>query len=493
MTDKKPLYDLAEPEAPAMMQSLRAFGYDLSTAIADIIDNSITAEAQNIQIDFEWNDGDPKITVLDDGLGMTKDELVKAMKPSSRNPLLARAEGDLGRFGLGLKTASLSQCRNLTVFSKCGGVITGRCWDLDFLKEEEKWALIRIDPEENPKRIEGLEQLESGTLVVWDKIDRIFDDEMEIDDRHKVFLQNMEQLRKHLAMVFHVFLTGKDKLIIRVGDVTVEPWDPFMSYEDGVRPRAVEKLPYRNVPIVVQPFILPHKSKLSARGLKEGGGTRGWNDHQGFYIYRKDRMIVAGSWLGIFQKEEHFKLARIRIDIPNSLDHAWGLDVRKAKATPPPEILPELKRIASVARKEASEVYRHRGKVIQRKSTDQSQMVWLYKVKEGKHYYSINRNHAAVERCLKDGVASKSEINQMLRVIEETLPASHIVISNQETPDSLPGAFEEATEDLISIAKELYQVYLTDGFSESEAVDYVLGIEPFSNYPELRECLKPEM
>src|SRR5258708_3144611 len=108
----------ATPHAGNMIEDFRSIGYSLQTAIADIVDNSIAAKEKNIWIDLEWNGENTAVIITDDGIGMSKDELINAMRPGSKNPLADRSSEDLGRFGLGLKTASFSQCRILTVATK---------------------------------------------------------------------------------------------------------------------------------------------------------------------------------------------------------------------------------------------------------------------------------------------------------------------------------------------------------------------------------------
>lgn len=488
-------YDIAEPNAPAMMQSMRAFGYDLSTAIADLVDNSLTAAATNIWISFEWLNGNPEIAITDDGNGMTEEELRDAMRLSSRNPKEERSETDLGRFGLGLKTASLSQCRQLTVYSKThDGLVSCRCWDLDVVEKEKTWALLRNHPDQDPKMAALLNTFGHGTAVRWNKIDKMFGPDQSGDElRHKNFLDKIDHVKKHLAMVFHRFMQGPGKVNVFVNDKLLEPWDPFLLSEEAIWPLAEDPIMYRGTRIPASPYILPHRSKLSQKGLESGGGLRGWNDHQGFYIYRNKRLIVAGSWLGLFHKEEHFKLARIQIDIPNNMDEEWNLDVRKAHASPPPEIRADLIRIAKVTRKKASEIYRHRGKIIQRKATDQSSFLWQHKVLDGKYSYKINRDYPLIKQALSSEGLQRSELKELLRLIEETIPTPHIIITNAEQPDSYAPPFEKATAEVIEIAKTVYRAYLKDGLTEKEALNRLLVTEPFNLYPELQEIIEPEL
>lgn len=120
------------PFAPVLMESTRAIGYSLEAAIADIIDNSIAAKAGKVKLFFFPID-DAYLCILDDGIGMNNTQIDAAMQYGSQSPSDIRDASDLGRYGLGLKTASLSQCRVLTVVSKQGNIIIGRRWDLDYV------------------------------------------------------------------------------------------------------------------------------------------------------------------------------------------------------------------------------------------------------------------------------------------------------------------------------------------------------------------------
>ena len=139
-------YDDCAPDASAMVESMRAYGYTLSTAIADLVDNSIAAKCKNVWLSFEWGGQNSWISVTDDGKGMSEKVLVNAMRLGSLSPLEERDPSDLGRFGLGLKTASFSQARRLTVISRTRSVQESiRRWDLDHLAQPEVkgWQLLR--------------------------------------------------------------------------------------------------------------------------------------------------------------------------------------------------------------------------------------------------------------------------------------------------------------------------------------------------------------
>ncbi len=307
----------AIPEASSMIETFRAIGYNIETAVADIIDNSISANAKNIWINFDWKGADTWLSIKDDGSGMNNDELIQAMRPGSKNPLADRSSKDLGRFGLGLKTASFSQARQLTVLSKKQDYsCVYWTWDLDYVNQTGNWDLIKYLPDNFNE--DALAALTSGTLVIWNDIDRVVKHFRQNDNTAlDKFLFIMELVKKHLAMVFHRFIESK-KIKIFFQDNEISPWNPFLPGEQATQSFSEEQL--HNGKVIIKGFVLPHKSKISEETYKYAEGTKGWNEHQGFYIYRNERLLLAGDWLGLFRKEEHYKLIRIQIDLPNSLD-----------------------------------------------------------------------------------------------------------------------------------------------------------------------------
>lgn len=321
---KYPTADAA-PIAVNMLESFRAVGYSMEAAVADILDNSISADAKTIWIDFDWNGANTTFSLKDDGCGMTNDELINAMRPGSKDPNEERNANDLGRFGLGLKTASFSQCRKYTVISKKQSEEpVFWTWDLDYVYHHAKeWKLIAVLPDGNWD--EQIQDLSSGTIVIWQDIDHLLKGIRKDDKKaYDKFLQMMERVKKHIATVFHRYIEG-NKIKIFFSGREVEPWNPFLIQHTATQSFPEE--PLHNGKIKVRGFVLPHKSKLIPEEFRNAEGVKGWNAQQGFYVYRNERMLVSGEWLGLFRKEEHFKLARIMIDLPNSLDGEWQIDI----------------------------------------------------------------------------------------------------------------------------------------------------------------------
>ena len=485
--------DLAEPHAAPMSESLRAFGYELPSAIADLIDNSIFAGAKNVWIDFNWNGANSTISVTDDGRGMSESELVNAMRPGSRNPLESRDPKDLGRYGLGLKTASFSQCRRLVVRSKASRTSEAtRCWDLDFVASRDKWLLLRDAGRHSEPHFLRLSALAHGTTVLWDRMDRIVKDRDVDDANHKRFFHGrIEAVEKHLAMVFHRFMEGRRRLRILINDNAVEPWDPFLRSEPATQQIGDERISVFQKQVSVIPYVLPHVSKLSPETHERAAGIRGWNLHQGFYIYRNGRLLVPGDWLGLpFAKEEHFKLARIQLDIPNSMDDEWDIDVTKSKARPPDAIRQELKYIADITRRRASEVYRHRGKVMARRSSQEFVFVWQQMTRHGKFYYRINREHPLVQEALK---TNRGGLEPLLRLVEETVPVPLLAITNSEHPDKHSAPFEGASaKEILPLLRLVYQAMRASKVAHSTAIDRLRVMEPFDRFPELVETFQQQ-
>lgn len=480
----------AEPEASSMIETFRAIGYSIETAIADIIDNSISARAKNIWFDYKWNGSDSIISVTDDGHGMNNEELIQAMRPGSRHPLEFRNEDDLGRFGLGLKTASFSQCRKFTVISrKAGFAEIYWTWDLDYVNVSKEWNLLKYKPFDETYT-DQLPELETGTTIVWADLDRITKGSIPENEESKMaFLKMMDKVRNHLSMVFHRYISSGITIWFR--GRKIEPWDPFMIGFEGLQVRPKTEL--ENKLVRLKGFVLPHRSKLTPEQYNYARGPeQSWTAHQGFYIYRNKRLLVAGDWLGMFKKEPHYDLCRIQVDLSNSLDNEWQIDIKKSLARPPNRLKQIIKNVASDVRSVAVEVYRHKGKVIKRQLSKHTfSPVWIEKVRHGKRFYKINRGHPIIKSLLEDLEESKIKIDQVIDIIEETVPIPLISLheNENEIPHSQP--FENKNHDsLLRVLEQMYQSLLSEGYSHEKALLRINDIEPFNSYPEYLEHLE---
>jgi hypothetical protein len=491
-----------------MIESMRAYGYSVPAAIADLVDNSIAANAKNLWLQFHWSGAGSWISVTDDGVGMSEEKLKDAMRLGSTSPLHVRDPKDLGRFGLGLKTASLSQCRRLTVASRrARGPNVVRRWDLNFLAENPDcgWHLLRqAHPGSEPLACVP-ESLQSGTVVLWECLDRVAGDTKADDQqRHQHFRATIDQVESHLAMVFHRYLTGpKARLRIFINDRPVKPWDPFLETHPATQPSPEEKVTLGGIsdPVRIQGFVLPHKDRMGEGKKGEelhahASGPAGWNAQQGFYVYRNDRIIVAGSWLGLgdgrpWTKEEHYKLARISVDIPNSMDHLWHLDVKKSSAQPPPQIRDWLTVRARRIRSDARAVFAHRGSYRQRAERRDFTRPWKAVRSNGTVTYRIDRNHPVIAAVLASTFGStRAEVEAAFRILEEMVPVEQIWLDAAETQITPARPFHGSTSQQVrTLVETSYKAIRRNRkLSHDETVDLLLGCEEFAD-PEARAVI----
>ena len=477
------------PYAPTLIESTRAIGYSLEAAVADIIDNSIAASATSVSIFFFPLDG-AYISILDNGIGMNEAELDLAMQYGSKSPIDSRDAKDLGRFGLGLKTASLSQCRSLTVVTKQGSTVLGRRWDIDHVSEVGDWSLLILDPDEinEVPEIERLLDQQSGTIVVWQKLDRM--KAGEINFEHALG-RKIDSVRSHLALVYHRYLSGEPGITrfkLAINGEPVLPADPFLK-QKSTRPMDDEVLIIRGEKIIVRPYILPHISRMTAEETRELGGKDGLRKQQGFYIYRNKRLLTWGTWFRMMRQGDLSKLARIQVDIPNSLDELWTLDIKKSSALPPAEVRNNLEVIIDRIAERSKRTWTFRGK---REVSDTTVHMWnRMKNPQGGVYYEINRDHPLVRQIADNTPEMQKPLFALFQQIERGLPLNQLyvdlnndeqLINDQDQADPEIKAALDAMLDSCSNAAERLAI-----------LDTMRNIEPFSSYPEVFESLRKEI
>jgi hypothetical protein len=476
----------------AMLEALRGLGYTTAAALADIIDNSISAGAKEVRIDFTWDGPTSHITVLDDGSGMDDAELESAMRLGDKNPLDARAAHDLGRFGMGLKTASFSQCRRLTVATVKDGATSCLRWDLDELAADPEggWLLFEGPAQGSKPFIACLNGKKAGTLVLWEMMDRVVTTGYTSDDFHDL----IDNIESHLAMVFHRLLQGpRARLKLLLNGQPVEPWDPFMSGHPAkpwTSPTTNHATGYGTVS--VQCHVLPHRDKLTIMEFEANAGPAGWTAQQGFYVYRNERLLVAGGWLGLgnsraWNREEAHRLARIRLDIPNTADADWKIDVRKSTARPPVSLRPWLTLLAENTRERARRVFAYRGTPAPAQDNTPIEQAWrVERVKAGIRY-RIEETHPSVAAVLDRAGELQPLVKSMLRVIEETVPVQRIWLDTAENKETPRTGFEgEPNAAIIEVASVLFDDLIErKGLSVEEARKAMLRTEPFQKYPAL--------
>lgn len=486
-------YDVVQPD-PSLIESLRSVGYSLPAAVADIVDNSIAAQAKNIHIVFHWAGRESHVVIVDDGCGMSEAELRSAMRPGSRNPLEERDPRDLGRFGLGLKTASLSQCRKLSVASKpAGGSLSTRTWDMDALAESPEWRLLHAPPPVAVAPIEMLDGTPNGTAVIWSDLDRIIGHEHSTDAvAHTRFNDAIDQVRDHLSLTFHRFLdAGSFKLFLNSKPIT--PWNPFMANgRVSSSPTPEEIIPFGKSGVTFQGFILPHKDALTDEEFQLNRGPRGWTAQQGFYVYRNKRLVVYGDWLRLgrpspWTREEHYRLARIRLDILNDADTDWQLDVKKSTARPPALVRDRLTDLAEHVRAKARSVFAHRGKYGRRTAAPTpTERPWISTIREQRRVYAINRNHPSVQAVLRAYPDKTPELSALLRLLEETVPVEQIWLDTAEQAQDHAAPYSGVEFQVIKAdMRRVVEFLEKTGINRKTAIERLRSVEPFDRYPKL--------
>jgi len=473
--------EVVAPRAGVFIESLRDIGYSLESAVADILDNAVAAEANLIDLRFGWTSaGYPWLAILDNGHGMAEGDLVEAMRPGTRSPLETRNALDLGRFGLGLKTASFSQCRRLTVVSRQGGATVARCWDLDVVAQTDEWRLLRPSLE-SIEQLPGYDELPgTGTMVLWEKLDRI-DLGSGSTQGQTLFNEKMGQVREHLALVFHRYLAGEPgirKLTIRTNLLPVKPFDPFNSKNPSTTYLPEERFNVNGALVVMRPFILPHHSKVKPAEYQEFAGTEGYLRSQGFYVYRNRRLIIHGTWFRMASQEELTKLARVLIDIPNTLDHLWTIDVRKSRAHPPEVVRQRMRVLLEKIRESAKRPYTHRGSVIaQRKATP----VWRRREFNSRVQYEVNPEHPMLLDFRTDLEESqRAQFDLLLGMIGAAFPTALLFSDMAGHPERTDPTAVEPTimEQLATHLRQCFRSETRDDFRMR-----LRSMEPFASNP----------
>lgn len=466
------------PHASVLIESMRDIGYSLQTAVSDVIDNSITAGATTIEFMADTTSDIPAIGILDNGSGMSEGELLEAMRPGSRSPLEDRPDHDLGRFGLGLKTASFSQCRRLTVVTRKAGVTSCAAWDLDIVAETDEWY---VEIPINTFNIPWAEMLQhDGTLVVWKKLDRLVDPKNDTDREH--LIRQLDDTASHLELVFHRFLAGErglKRVSIALNGRKLEPFDPFHSRHPATIFGPEDKFRLGDHEILIQPVTLPHHKKVTANEWERYAGPEGYIKNQGFYLYREKRLIIHGTWFTLARQTELTKLARVKIDMPNGMDREWKIDVKKASAELPGPIRSRLRRIIAVIGAGSTRAYTSRG----HKLVSENRLpVWTRSQDKNEISYGLNADHPVLKR-FSDSLPDeqKLEFTRLLSLIESTIPIDTFVSDISSQPESVsPKKIEN--ESFTILVEQTYLTLKSGNLKDNEIRLMMSSAEPFCSH-----------
>jgi hypothetical protein len=446
----------ASPKASSEIEMLSSIGYSLNSAISDIIDNSIHAvhlnEQKNpsIHINIPPGNDAPQISILDNGIGMNERELRESMIIGCKNPNDKRGEMDLGRFGSGLKTASFSQASVLTVVTKKLGKISGARFNKDTIKKTDRWSLELLEDKDlNDIDIQELIENESGTLVIWSGLEKYKFKNNSHQDIETMIALDILALKKHLSHFFHKFM-GKISFYVN-GDCLV-PFDPFLQKNKGYQEGIEETFLIGGGEISIKYHIIPNIYNLTKEQEEQLGGKEELTSKQGLYIYRADRLIVEGDWMGIAPKTEMNGLVRIEMHVPTTLDKEWDIDVKKTTLRLPNSVKQRLKRITQEPRKRSKKSIIYRG--------DQEKINEFWDIRDDRHKkiinYEISTKNKEIKQLVK-GLDKKSLslLNIYLKELAIAIPLNHIANSI----NLLPKEIQPELIDFTRLEEELKKIW----------------------------------
>lgn len=440
-----------EPDASRLIFGLRDTGYNVRTAAADIIDNSIAANADQINLQIVLREDGRKLVYFgDNGDGMNAEGIHRAMRYGAPERENAKS---LGKFGLGLKTASSSVCRRFSLISRqtSNQSLAKLTWDLDHVAQEKRWEMLR-EPVSTDEH-EMFDELcgDKGTLVIWEKCDRILTKEYEPGGtKEKAAINRLaEVLAKHLSLVYHRFLDktdGRERDVdITINDTGVVHWNPFYpARSEQVLPdkkqKLVVELPDGSEEVAnIRAWILPHRSDMTKE--EEKLHARISNRAQGFYVYREGRLIQDGSWMEVFgAPEPHTSLLRIEFDFCHALDDAFRIDVKKSRILFHPDLEDGLRELLQP-------IYREAGRRYRRQNREQTN---THKI----DHTSANKNIAETGNASKAQVSSVDSTTQSAIVSNNMGPKIKLKLAIQSnvSPDTV---YVDAVEDITT--GELWQ------------------------------------
>ena len=462
------------PKASLLLNSLRSVGYSEETAIADIIDNAISADAKTIKVNFDWEH--KLISIKDDGFGMTGDELLQNMQIGSSDPHEHRRANDLGRFGMGLKTAAFSLGRKVTVVTSKDGKYNNASWDLDKV-DKYGWKLI-IDDNDYIYNSVLSEFNNRGTVVIISNLDNLIGN-LDLDKAKKHFYSVVEKVREHLRLVFHRFISEEGIKIYVNNTEPLKAWDPFVLNNPATQELGGEEVwdPGDKTCTRIQPYVLPHKTKYKTeKEYEDAAGYKGWSRNQGIYLYRNKRLIIYGTWFDIVRKEPAFNLARIKVDISSDADEEWKIDIKKSRASLPIYLKDRISAAIDDCTARSVKVFNSRGAYSKGPASQNLDFVWEQTRSNGIYSFKINKKHPLLLSIYKkldeDG---RNQLKAYLSLIENFAPFMKNGIVETMNSNSFKEDELQKQKDIANI-KKYASVFLKNGFSKEEILETLHGM-----------------
>lgn len=435
-------------------------GYSLPAAIADIIDNSITAKAKNIWIDMRYKDTDSYIVICDDGVGMDIDKLKEASTIAFKDMNDIRESGDLGRFSTGINSASNSMCEHLFIQSKVIDANQNTI-SLDYkVMKSEGWKCYVVDYPTN--YIKSL----SGTAIIWNNLKTIARGQSKEE-----FYQNVARVETHLSHVFGDYI--RCGLKIYVNGNLVKLWDPFFTSNIKTSCIYEKTETYHESVISVKIYILPPYNNLSNNEQLYMRGY-GLSEQQGFYIYRNNRIIKEGGWLGLgdLSISNKYDYARIRVDIDNSLDYLFNPNFLKSDVSVPSDLKDFFVNIAKIARKESHRSFNYMKAPTIMRSVKKNKAipVWNCKNSSDGLLLAINEEHPIVKNLLEP--LCEADKRRLFKLLAKNIPIGEIARSGVSQNQN---RYIDIDKELLDMYERLKENALTD----DEIMRQMMSCEPF--------------
>lgn len=484
------------PQADQLMGSMRHMGYSFESAVADVIDNSISASCENVHLMFPTDRMAPLcMGILDDGYGMSSDALFEAMRYGCSSSEDERATDDLGRFGLGMKSASLSQCRILTVVSVHEGKMSAYTWNYNVILKKKKWIVLELNQLEIEKLpyIDKLKEQKQGTLVLWSDFDVLVkSSDGQVYDALRDICKVLED---YISLIFHRYMSSKSRKVnIYINNLRLKPLDPFLEDHPKTTTKKEKTIALTDTTgveriIGVKPFVLPFISDLSEKDQKLLGGIENLRQRQGFYVYRNQRLIIWGTWFGMKPRAELTKNARIRVDIPNTLDDIWSIDIKKQSASIPKRIQNQLRQTVFDALEVSTRQQTHRGR--KESVNDNIEYVWSRMRGRNDHFfYQINREgslYQMIRNKMTDEDVAYFDI--FLKEVEKNFPIQQMYIDKSNECIDVVESDDRAGELLelgITMVSNIHKAF---NKPVGEVVEMIMKMEQFLPFPEIKNKL----
>jgi hypothetical protein len=476
------------PDPVSLLESIKSIGYSLKEAISDLIDNSISANATIIDIIFEQKSS-IVFHLIDNGDGMSVSELVSAFRLGSTNPKNKRDPNDLGRFGMGMKTASLSQCKSVTVTTKKAGNLISRTLDLDEVSKYKKWIIGKKESTLNLERF--LNNYESGTIISWEKTDleKISEEE---------FCQLLIEIKDYISVCFHRFMErSKGRIKFSINGLQIQPISTIV--QDS---QIFSEISIDSVESKMTAYTIPLRKEAQSTTLFNSYELfNGIENQQGIYIYRSDRLICHGGWLGIVRPNNSYKLCRVIIDFKNdySSDKLWSLDIKKTKAIIPYNYRQEILRFVKKAQLDSSrKIGKFNKNEIKKANSILYNNIELWSVQKNKTYgfweYSLNIDNPIFSTLLDK--IKREDLQTILDIIARNIPIADIIDNNDQEPEHHDTLYAQIDVHEVLIkekraAKMLYDNAMSLGITKSEAIETIIAVEPFLHHKtQLKEFLQ---